>query len=136
MRLMLAFLCIISLFSMVGCSDEEQPLEPESQLSFESENLAPLLNTEGGQLFVKAPWDVNGDGNVDLFDLVLADVADEHPAVRIPRKVLEMAEAVGPNLWCDPGAPDERIVRRYPVAFAAVSAERVDADDRGLGDGE
>ena len=71
MRLMLAFLCIISLFSMVGCSDEEQPLEPESQLSFESENLAPLLNTEGGQLFVKAPWDVNGDGNVDLFDLVL-----------------------------------------------------------------
>ena len=71
MRLMLAFLCILSLFTMVGCGDEEQPLEPESQLSFESENLAPLLNTEGGQLFVKAPWDVNSDGNVDLFDLVL-----------------------------------------------------------------
>ena len=71
MRFMLSFLCILSLFVMISCGDEEQPLEPESQLSFASENLAPLLNTEGGQLFVKAPWDVNGDGNVDLFDLVL-----------------------------------------------------------------
>ena len=67
--------------------------------------------------------------DVQLLDLVLADVGEEHSPVRVPGELLRMAQAVGPNLLRRAGAADERIVRRDAVGAPAAGVQRVDAGD-------
>ncbi len=60
--------CLIILLS--GCAgDEGTKPEEESQLA--AAELTPLLNTQAGLDFAAAPRDVNQDGSIDLFDLMI-----------------------------------------------------------------
>ena len=61
-------ICLMILLS--GCAaDEGTKPEGESQLT--AAELTPLLNTQAGLDFAAAPRDVNGDGSINLFDLVI-----------------------------------------------------------------
>ena len=63
-----SLVCMIILLS--GCAaDEGTKPEEESQLT--AAELTPLLNTQAGLDFAAAPRDVNGDGSINLFDLVI-----------------------------------------------------------------
>ena len=57
--------CLMILLS--GCAADEG-IKPEDELT--AVELAPLLNTQGLE-FAAAPRDVNQDGSIDLFDLVI-----------------------------------------------------------------
>jgi len=60
--------CLMILLS--GCAaDEGTKPEEESQLT--AAELTPLLNTQAGLDFAASPRDVNQDGSIDLFDLVI-----------------------------------------------------------------
>lgn len=60
--------CMVIVLS--GCAaDEGAKPEEESQLT--AAELTPLLNTQAGLDFAAAPRDVNGDGSINLFDLVI-----------------------------------------------------------------
>ena len=66
--LLFYFLLILSL---LGCSSEHPTRGEEKQLDSSDPSLAPLLSTQAGRMFIQSPWDVNGDGKVDIFDLTL-----------------------------------------------------------------
>jgi uncharacterized protein YggE len=53
-----------------GCSVDEGT-KPEEEPELTAAELTPLLNTQAGLEFAAAPRDVNQDGNIDLFDLVI-----------------------------------------------------------------
>ena len=56
---------------LAGCGGTN-PTEPDVvNMDFGSPELAPLLNTQGGRQFAEAPWDVNTDGKIDVFDLMM-----------------------------------------------------------------
>ena len=60
--------CIIILLS--GCAADEGT-KPEEESEFTVAELTPLLNTQAGIDFVASPRDVNQDGEINLFDLVI-----------------------------------------------------------------
>lgn len=60
--------CIIILLS--GCAADEGT-KPEDESEFTVAELTPLLNTQAGIDFVASPRDVNQDGEINLFDLVI-----------------------------------------------------------------
>ena len=62
------FVCIIILLS--GCAADEGT-KPEEESEFTVAELTPLLNTQAGIDFVASPRDVNQDGEINLFDLVI-----------------------------------------------------------------
>ncbi len=60
--------CIIILLS--ACAADEGT-KPEEESEFTVAELTPLLNTQAGIDFVASPRDVNQDGEINLFDLVI-----------------------------------------------------------------
>ena len=60
--------CILILLG--GCAADEGT-KPEEELELTTAELTPLLNTQAGLDFAASPRDVNGDGNINLFDLVI-----------------------------------------------------------------
>ena len=60
--------CLIILLS--GCAADEGT-KPEEEIELTAAELAPLLNVQAGLDFAAAPRDVNGDGSINLFDLVI-----------------------------------------------------------------
>ena len=60
--------CLMILLS--GCSVDEGT-KPEEEPELTAAELTPLLNTQAGLEFAAAPRDVNQDGSIDLFDLVI-----------------------------------------------------------------
>ena len=61
-------ICLIILLS--GCAADEGA-KPEEEPELTAVELAPLLNAQAGLDFAAAPRDVNQDGSIDLFDLVI-----------------------------------------------------------------
>ncbi|MYE91611.1 DUF541 domain-containing protein [Candidatus Poribacteria bacterium] len=60
--------CLMILLS--GCAADEGA-KPEEETELTVAELTPLLNTQAGIDFAAAPRDVNQDGSIDLFDLVI-----------------------------------------------------------------
>ena len=60
--------CMVILLS--GCAADEGT-KPEEASQLTAAELTPLLNTQAGLDFAAAPRDVNGDGSINLFDLVI-----------------------------------------------------------------
>ena len=67
-RFIYPLVCLMVLLS--GCSVDEGT-KPEEEPAFTAVELTPLLNTQAGLEFAEAPRDVNEDGRIDLFDLVI-----------------------------------------------------------------
>ena len=61
-------ICLIILLS--GCAADEGT-KPEEVTELTAAELTPLLNTQAGLDFAASPRDVNGDGSINLFDLVI-----------------------------------------------------------------
>ena len=61
-------LCIMILLS--GCAADEGT-KPEEEPGLTVAELTPLLNIQAGLDFAASPRDVNQDGSIDLFDLVI-----------------------------------------------------------------
>ena len=61
-------ICLMILLS--GCAADEGT-KPESESELTAAELTPLLNTQAGIDFVASPRDVNQDGEINLFDLVI-----------------------------------------------------------------
>ena len=61
-------ICLMILLS--GCAADEGT-KPEEEIELTAAELAPLLNVQAGLDFAAAPRDVNGDGSINLFDLVI-----------------------------------------------------------------
>ena len=90
-----------------------------------------VLASGGEGAFAQPPAVVGaGDAQIHLFQLILADVADEHAAVRIPGELLRMAQPIGPDLARRALRVDERIAGGNAVALAVRAAERIDAGNR------
>lgn len=62
------FVCMMIL--LVGCAADEGT-KPEEELELTAAELAPLLNIQAGLDFAASPRDVNQDGSINLFDLVI-----------------------------------------------------------------
>jgi uncharacterized protein YggE len=70
MKAIFSCITVFLLITSLGCGGDKVT-EPEEKLDLTPVEFAPLLNTQAGLEFAQAPWDVNDDGNVDLFDLVI-----------------------------------------------------------------
>ena len=62
------FVCMMILLS--GCAADEG-LKPEEEFELTAAEVTPLLNIRAGLDFAASPRDVNQDGSIDLFDLVI-----------------------------------------------------------------
>jgi uncharacterized protein YggE len=60
--------CLMILLS--GCAADEG-MKPDDETQLTAAELAPLLNVQAGLDFAAAPRDVNQDGEINLFDLVI-----------------------------------------------------------------
>lgn len=60
--------CLMILLS--GCAADEG-MKPEDEIELTAAELTPLLNVQAGLDFAAAPRDVNQDGEINLFDLVI-----------------------------------------------------------------
>ena len=60
--------CLMILLS--GCAADEG-MKPEDETELTAAELTPLLNVQAGLDFAAAPRDVNQDGEINLFDLVI-----------------------------------------------------------------
>ena len=70
MKAIFSYITVFLLITLLGCGGDKVT-EPEEKLDLTPVEFAPLLNTQAGLRFAEAPWDVNDDGNIDLFDLVI-----------------------------------------------------------------
>ena len=61
-------ICLMILLS--GCAADEG-MKPEDEIELTAAELTPLLNVQAGLDFAAAPRDVNQDGEINLFDLVI-----------------------------------------------------------------
>ncbi len=62
------FICLVILLS--GCGADEG-IKPAEEAEITAANLTPLLNVQAGLDFAASPRDMNQDGSIDLFDLVI-----------------------------------------------------------------
>ena len=87
----------------------------------------------GGEgAFAHLPTVVGAPGaEIDLLDLVLADVVDEHPALPavLPAELLRVAQTIGPHERRRRRHGEERVVDRDAPLGAVGARERVDAQD-------
>ena len=60
--------CMMILLS--GCAADEG-IKPEEEFELTAAEVTPLLNIQAGLDFASSPRDVNQDGSIDLFDLVI-----------------------------------------------------------------
>ena len=67
-KLIYPLACLAILLS--GCTADEGTT-PEEEIELTAAELAPLLNLQAGLDFAASPRDVNGDGSINLFDLVI-----------------------------------------------------------------
>ena len=67
-KMICSLVCLMILLS--GCAADEGT-KPEEELELTAAELAPLLNIQAGLDFAASPRDVNQDGSIDLFDLVI-----------------------------------------------------------------
>ena len=67
-NLIYPLVCLMILLS--GCAADEGT-KPEDEPELTTAELTPLLNTQAGIEFVASPRDVNQDGEINLFDLVI-----------------------------------------------------------------
>ena len=67
-KLICPLICLMILLS--GCAADEGT-KPEEEIELTAAELTPLLNTQAGLDFAASPRDVNGDGSINLFDLVI-----------------------------------------------------------------
>ena len=67
-RFIYPLVCLMILLS--GCAADEG-IKPEEETELTAAELTPLLNTQAGLDFAASPRDVNQDGSIDLFDLVI-----------------------------------------------------------------
>ena len=63
-----SIVCLMILLN--GCAVDEGT-KPKDEPALTSAEFTPLLNTQAGLEFAAAPRDVNEDGSIDLFDLVI-----------------------------------------------------------------
>ena len=61
---------LICLMILLGCAADEGT-KPEEESILTDAELTPLLNIQAGLDFAASPRDVNQDGSIDLFDLVI-----------------------------------------------------------------
>src|SRR5919106_3965396 len=96
------------------------------------ETLIVPVDVEEQRPFLTVPPVVAAiDDDVDLLDVVLADVADEEPArLRVERKPERVSEAKGKDLLNDTGPSDKRITGGYSIlTVGRVPAVHVDPKD-------
>ena len=62
---------LICLMILLGGCAADEGTKPEEDLELTAAELTPLLNTQAGLDFAASPRDVNQDGSIDLFDLVI-----------------------------------------------------------------
>ena len=67
-NLIYPLVCLMILLS--GCAADEG-MKPEDETELTAAELTPLLNVQAGLDFAAAPRDVNQDGEINLFDLVI-----------------------------------------------------------------
>ena len=67
-KIICSLVCLMILLS--GCAADEGT-KPEEELELTTAELAPLLNIQAGLDFAASPRDVNQDGSINLFDLVI-----------------------------------------------------------------
>ena len=67
-KIICSLVCLMILLS--GCAADEGT-KPEKELELTAAELAPLLNIQAGLDFAASPRDVNQDGSINLFDLVI-----------------------------------------------------------------
>ena len=61
---------LLCMMILLGCAADEGT-KPEEELGLTAAELTPLLNIQAGLDFAASPRDVNQDGSIDLFDLVI-----------------------------------------------------------------
>ena len=61
-------LALVLMITLIGCSDN--PIQEEAT-DFDFSQLEPLLNSDVAREFIRNPWDVDLNGEVNLNDLVL-----------------------------------------------------------------
>ena len=61
---------LLCMMILLGCAADEG-IKPEEETGLTAAELTPLLNTQAGIDFVASPRDVNQDGEINLFDLVI-----------------------------------------------------------------
>ena len=61
---------LLCMMILLGCAADEGA-KPEEEPGLTDAELAPLLNIQAGLDFAASPRDVNQDGSIDLFDLVI-----------------------------------------------------------------
>ena len=62
---------LICLMVLLGGCAADEGTKPDEEIELTAAELAPLLNVQAGLDFAAAPRDVNGDGSINLFDLVI-----------------------------------------------------------------
>ena len=67
-RFIYPLICLMIL--LIGCAADEGT-KPEEETQLTAAELTPLLNMQAGIDFAASPRDVNQDGSIDLFDLVI-----------------------------------------------------------------
>ena len=67
------FSCFLALLMILflGCGGDKLTEPDEDTLDLTSVEFAPFLNSEVGRQFADAPWDVNNDGKIDIYDLMV-----------------------------------------------------------------
>ncbi len=62
---------LVCLMILLGGCAADEGTKPEEDFELTAAELTPLLNTQAGLDFAASPRDVNQDGSIDLFDLVI-----------------------------------------------------------------
>ena len=94
-RNILVCMTLILVVSIIGCGEEEaeSPVTPTE----ESKEGVPLVSPAVVE-FAKAPWDVNGDGQIDILDLVLVGQHFGEENVKAPEEEEAVEGIVGDTL--------------------------------------
>ena len=71
MKVKFSYVLAFLIISILGCGGDGPTVPEEEKLDLSSVELAPFLSTQAVRQFAQAPWDVNNDGKIDIFDLMM-----------------------------------------------------------------